>query len=270
MVSLTLKNTFLTLIILAGVVLPEIVVGQNCGCATGYCCSRFGYCGQDADHCGTGCQSGPCTGSNGVSVSDIVTQPFFDGIINQAPAGCVGTSFYTRSAFLNALSSFSAFGTIGTTDDSKREIAAFFAHVTHETGYFCNIDEKSPSSNYCDPKYTNYPCAPNKSYYGRGPLQLSWNYNYGPAGDFIGFDGLATPETVATDSLVSFKAAFWFWMQNVHSVMTTGQGFGATIRAINGDVECDGKKPDLVTARVNLYTNYCSQFGVAPGDNLRC
>nr|AGS80329.1 chitinase protein [Actinidia chinensis] len=273
MASLSFKNTLLTLTlagILAGV-LPEIALGQRCGCAAGLCCSQFGFCNTGNDFCGTGCQSGPCTGSNGVVVANIVTQAFFDGIINQAPAGCVGKTFYTRSAFLNTLSLFTAFGTIGTVDDSKREIAAFFAHASHETGSFCKIEEDGGASkNYCDNKRTDYPCAPNKHYYGRGPLRLSWNYNYGAAGDFLGFNGLNNPEIVATDSLVSFKAAMWFWMRNVHSVMTTGQGFGATIRAINGNIECDGKRPDLVTARVNLYTNFCSQLGVAPGNNLRC
>ena len=73
-----------------------------------------------------------------------------------------------------------------------------------------------------------------KGYYGRGPIQLSWNYNYGPAGSSIGFDGLNNPETVATDPIISFRAALWFWMNNVHSIILSGQGFGATIRAING------------------------------------
>ncbi|GKV29219.1 hypothetical protein SLEP1_g38164 [Rubroshorea leprosula] len=49
-----------------------------------------------------------------------------------------------------------------------------------------------------------------------------------------------------------------------------GQGFGATTRAINGPVECDGKRPDLVQARAKLYTSYCTQLGVSPGTNLQC
>ncbi|GAY32138.1 hypothetical protein CUMW_281050 [Citrus unshiu] len=43
---------------------------------------------------------------------------------------------YTRDAFLNAANSYPEFGS-GSADDSKREIAAFFAHVTHETGHLC-------------------------------------------------------------------------------------------------------------------------------------
>lgn len=134
------KNNLVTLLvagILAGMFLSRTAVAQNCGCDSTNCCSQFGYCGTDSDYCGTGCQSGPCLNSNGASVSDIVTQSFFDGIVNQASASCAGKSFFTRAAFLNSLSLFSAFGTIGTTDDSKREIAAFFAHATHETG--CKI-----------------------------------------------------------------------------------------------------------------------------------
>ncbi|CAL5348062.1 unnamed protein product [Camellia sinensis] len=208
--------------------------------------------------------AGILAGSNGASVSNIVTKSFFNGIINQASAGCAGKSFFTRSAFLNAVRSYPSFGTTGTTDDSKREIAAFFAHATHETGHFCYIEEiNGASRNYCDRSNTQYPCAPNKKYYGRGPLQLSWNYNYGPAGRSIGFDGLNNPEIVAKDPVVSFKTALWFWMNNVHSKMNFG--FGATIRAINGNLECNGKDSNSVSARVKYYIDYCKQLGVTPG-----
>jgi len=57
-------------------------------------------------------------------------------------------------------------------------------------------------------------------------------------------------------------------MQHVRPVIN--QGFGATIRAINGQLECDGANPATVQARVNYYTEYCRQLGVATGDNLTC
>ncbi|KZV58058.1 chitinase 5-like [Dorcoceras hygrometricum] len=248
--------------------------GQNCGCAPDLCCSRYGYCGTGNAYCGSGCQGGPCYApptSNGVSVPDIVTDSFFNGIADQAAASCEGKGFYTRAAFLEALGSYSQFGTIGSTDDSKREIAAFFAHVTHETGHMCYIEEiDGPSKDYCDETNTQYPCAPNKGYYGRGPIQLSWNFNYGPAGNSIGFDGLNNPEIVATDRVISFKTALWFWMNNCHDLITSGQGFGATIRAINGALECNGANPSTVAARVRYYTQYCDQLQVDPGNNLWC
>jgi chitinase len=68
------------------------------------------------------------------SVADIVTQPFFDSIINVADPTCAGKSFYTRDAFLDASNSYDQFGTSGSADDNKREIAAAFAHFTYETG----------------------------------------------------------------------------------------------------------------------------------------
>ncbi|KAL5990906.1 hypothetical protein ACLOJK_011811 [Asimina triloba] len=202
-------------------------------------------------------------------VADIVTQAFFDGIKNRGSGDCPGKTFYTRAAFLDAAAGYPAFGTTGTADDGKREIAAFFAQITQETGSLCKIEEDGGAQRtYCDETNTQYPCVAGKNYYGRGPFQLSWNYNYGAAGKDIGVDCLNNPEIVATDPNVSFKTALWYWMQNVHSVI--GQGFGATTRAINGVFECDGKRPDRVNARAGYYTDYCSQLGVAPGDNLAC
>ncbi|GKV29200.1 hypothetical protein SLEP1_g38146 [Rubroshorea leprosula] len=201
------------------------------------------------------------------SVVSIVTPQFFNGIKNNALATCAGKSFYTREAFLRALSSFPNFGKLGSADNNKREIAAFFAQVSHETGSFCYIEEIDKSHKYCQ-SITKYPCAPGKSYYGRGPLQLTWNVNYGAAGKALGLDLLNKPETVSTNPVVSFKTALWYWMTAVRPVV--GQGFGATTRAVNGPVECDGKRPDLVQARANLYTSYCTQLGVSSGTNLLC
>ncbi|EEF31793.1 class IV chitinase, putative [Ricinus communis] len=102
--------------------------------------------------------------------------------------------------------------------------------------------------NYCDESNTQYPCNPDKKYFGRGPIQLTWNYNYGPAGQDNNFDGLGSPETVPNDPVVSFKTALWFWMKNAHPAVN--QGFGATIRAINGAIECNGGNPGAVQARI--------------------
>ncbi|TKW05192.1 hypothetical protein SEVIR_7G159100v4 [Setaria viridis] len=248
---------------------------QSCGCQPNFCCSKFGYCGTTIDYCGDGCRSGPCIGSgtgtgsgSGVDVGSVVTDAFFNGIKSQAGGGCEGSNFYSRDAFLNAAGAYSGFARGGSADDGKREIAAFFAHVTHETGHFCYISEINKDNSYCDSSKTQWPCAAGKKYYGRGPLQISWNYNYGPAGQSIGFDGLGNPDAVAQDPVIAFKTAFWFWMNNVHGVMP--QGFGATIRAINGALECNGNNPAQMNARVGYYQQYCQQLGVDPGSNLTC
>ncbi|KAJ0977145.1 hypothetical protein J5N97_012619 [Dioscorea zingiberensis] len=201
-------------------------------------------------------------------VADLVTPEFFDGITAKSPASCKGKSFYTRAAFLEALSSYPAFGRTGSHDDSGREIAAFFAHATHETGHFCYVEEIKGKV-YCSEKHTQCPRNPEKKYYGRGPLQLTWNYNYSLAGRCIGFDGLNSPELLANDRIMSFKASLWYWMTYVHHLIISGKGFGATIKAINGG-ECGGRRPCAVNARVRYYMDYCSRFGVPPGDNLTC
>ncbi|CAN0897418.1 Endochitinase EP3 [Linum grandiflorum] len=263
-----MAQSFLILSVLLIGALAAVARAQNCGCSSTECCSRWGFCGNTPEHCGAGCQNGPCN-TNSVQIADVVTPEFFSGIIDQSENSCAGKSFYSREVFLRALESYSGFARVGSEEDSKREIAAFFAHATHETGHFCYIEEiDGPTRDYCDEENTQYPCNPSKGYYGRGPLQLSWNFNYGPAGEDIGFDGVNSPETVANDPLVAFKSALWFWMNNVQQVMV--QGFGATIRAINGNLECDGGNSATVSRRAEYYSDYCRQLGVAPGDNLTC
>jgi chitinase len=112
-----------------------MAAAQNCGCAATECCSKFGYCGTTSEYCGTGCRSGPCTvtPTNNVSVPSIVTPAFFGALVAQAAADCEAKGFYTRDAFLTAIGGYPSFGRTGSDDDSKREIAAFFAHVNHET-----------------------------------------------------------------------------------------------------------------------------------------
>ncbi|KAG6485762.1 hypothetical protein ZIOFF_054327 [Zingiber officinale] len=242
----SIPMTLAVALLLAGIATAE---AQNCGCSTDLCCSRFGYCGTSDDYCGAGCREGPCYTSptNDVSVAD------------------------SRDAFLTAAGYYPNFGRTGSANDSRREIAAFFAHVTHETGHFCYIEEiNGASRDYCDETNTEWLCVAGRNYYGRGPIQLSWNFNYGPAGRDIGFDGLGAPETVANDVVISFRTALWYWMSNCHSLIISGQGFGATIRAINGALECDGNNPATVNARVGYYRDYCSQLGVDPGSNLTC
>lgn len=111
------------------------VASQNCGCASGLCCSSAGYCGTTDAYCGEGCKEGPCKNSGPgdptVSLEETVTPEFFNSILSQATGSdCKGRGFYTHETFMAAANAYPSFGaTI-----SKREIAAFFAHVAQETG----------------------------------------------------------------------------------------------------------------------------------------
>ncbi|EHA8588733.1 endochitinase EP3-like [Cocos nucifera] len=122
-------------LLLAGII---STTAQNCGCSPDLRCSQYGYCGTGSQYCGEGCREGPCdapVAASSISVADLVTQGFFDGIMNKASGNpCPGKGFYTRQAFLDALGSYPQFGRDGSDDTSKQEVAAFFAHVTHETG----------------------------------------------------------------------------------------------------------------------------------------
>jgi len=264
----------LVLLLVVGVSV-NVVNAQNCGCASGLCCSKWGYCGTTSAYCGNGCQSGPCSGGGspsggGGNVGTIISQNFFNGLASGAGGSCEGKGFYTYNAFIAAANAYSGFGTTGSNEVQKRELAAFFANVMHETGGLCYINEINPSSNYCQSSST-WPCTSGKSYHGRGPLQISWNYNYGAAGQSIGFDGLNNPEKVGQDATISFKTAVWFWMKNsnCHSAITSGQGFGGTIKAINSG-ECNGGNSGQVNSRVTYYKKFCSQLGVDAGTNVSC
>jgi chitinase len=126
----------------------RLASAQNCNCQPGYCCSKYGYCGKTKPYCGDGCRSGPCTGggggggggggsSGGANVDSVVTPSFFNGIKAQDQGSCEGKNFYTRNAFLMAARSYPRFAHGGSEVEGKREIAAFFANVAHETGSKC-------------------------------------------------------------------------------------------------------------------------------------
>ncbi|KAH7834521.1 hypothetical protein Vadar_016979 [Vaccinium darrowii] len=208
-----------------------------------------------------------------VSVSDIVTDAFFDEIMDQAAASCAGKGFYTRPAFLQAADSYPLFGREGSIDDSKREIAAAFAHFTYETDHFCCIEEiDGPSKDYC--REDACPCTAGKGYYGRGPLQLKWSCNYAVVSYYAGFDVLSNPDIVVSDPVIAFKTALCIWMDSydMHSSIVDGYGFGATIRRMydDGSEDCDGGNSTAVNVRVEYYTEYCNRLGVAPGDGITC
>ncbi|KAL1191193.1 Endochitinase [Cardamine amara subsp. amara] len=241
----------------------ETAKSQYCGCSPILCCNQFGFCGSSTAFCGSSCRSGPCRISR-EPVDKIVTQKFFDGIISQAGNGCPGKRFYTRDSFLEAANLFFDV----TSYVTRLEIATMFAHFTRETSNFCYIEELNGSSiNYCDENNNQYPCEQGKSYFGRGPLQLAWNYNYGQCGQSLGLDLLRQPELVGSNSTVAFQTGLWFLTNTVRPLLN--QGFGATIRAING-MECNGGNSGAVNARIGYYRDYCGQLGVDPGLNLSC
>ena len=95
MATYYMRKNLITLI-LAGVLIGALsrnVMAQECGCDSSLCCSQYVYCGTSDAYCGAGCQEGPCYTTNGVSVPDIVTDEFFNGILGQPDSNCAGKYF---------------------------------------------------------------------------------------------------------------------------------------------------------------------------------
>ncbi|MFG2589432.1 chitinase [Streptomyces sp. NPDC048438] len=188
-------------------------------------------------------------------------------------------SFYTYSGLTAALSAYPDFTNAGSDTVKKQEAAAFLANVSHETGGLVYVVEQN-TANY--PHYCNatqpYGCpAGNDKYYGRGPIQLSWNFNYKSAGDALGIDLLNNPDLVQNDASVAWKTGLWYGntqsgpgAMTPHDVMVNSAGFGETIRAVNGSLECNGGNPAQVQSRIDIYERFTQVLGVDPGDGLSC
>ncbi|MGW4199753.1 glycoside hydrolase family 19 protein [Streptomyces sp. NPDC004726] len=187
--------------------------------------------------------------------------------------------FYTYKGLTDAMKAFPKFAHTGTDTMRKQEAAAFLANIGHETGGLFYITEinKDNYPLYCD-RDMPYGCpAGHDKYYGRGPIQLSWNYNYKRVGDYLGVDLLNYPEKVETDPKIAMMTGLWYWNTQDgpgpvtgHDAMVSGAGFGQSIRSINGALECDGASPPHVQSRVTRYERFAKILGVPTGANLYC
>ena len=216
--------------------------------------------------------------------------------------------FYSFKTFLSVAKVFPDFLSEGNQTDQKRELAAFLANIAQETsggwdaapgGYFqwglYFLEEGMPGrlGNYADTTKKKYPPVADKYYFGRGPKQLSWNYNYGQFSEawYGNKDTLLLhPELLSKDPIASFASALWFWMTpqypkpSCHDIIIgkwtptakdvqQGRvpGFGSTVNVINGGIEC-GKGDDLKQTKYRYlyYKYFCSFFKISPGDNISC
>jgi len=188
---------------------------------------------------------------------------------------------YSFENLLEASKSFPRFVNEGSLINRKRELIAFLANVAHETANSHDLtyawglyytEEQACKDGHCS-QYnvaglSNFKPVPGKSYYGRGPIQLSYAYNYGLAGKELGLPLLENPEEVGTNGETGFKTAIWFWMReqkpkpSCHDVMCGRwtpsaadsirhwmPGFGLTINIINGGVECNSRDPAIENER---------------------
>lgn len=184
--------------------------------------------------------------------------------------------FYTYQGLVSTAQAYAAFAGSSDLTLRKREAAAFLANVGHETGDLVYIEEINKSGNYCSAGSCGGCPAGTYQYFGRGPIQLTWNCNYKAAGDALGIDLLNAPWRVAQDASIAWKTGVWFWMtqsgagnQTPHNGILNS-GFGETIRSINGSLECGGRNPGQVQSRIDRYRRFCDLLGVSYGANLSC
>jgi len=220
---------------------------------------------------------------------------------------CDGVNdFYSYEAFLEALEDFPAFAAEGPDSVRKRELAAFLGQISHETSGgsgsyvqgserykwgLCWTEEINKNNAYRDEDHPIWPPAPGKKYYGRGPIQLTWNYNYGMAGDDLGAPLLTSPEWVIETGANAFRTALWFWMKeqtpkpSAHSAIVETwaptaadkrnnrwPGYGVITNIINGAGDCgDGSEQrNAPLSRVGFYARYAKYFKVGQGRNVDC
>jgi len=216
--------------------------------------------------------------------------------------------FYSLKAFMMAAAKFPLFLAEGDDETRKRELCAFLANIAQETsagwdaapgGYFkwglFYIEEQGCDkgcSQYSDAGNREFYPVKNVSYHGRGPSQLSWNYNYGAFSmAYYGVKDtlLNDPDLLAKDAVLAFASALWFWMipqqpkPSCHDIMCNKwkpsaadvqkgrkPGFGATVNVINGGIECGKPSGEKTKYRYQYYQYFCRYFNVSPGDNIEC
>lgn len=209
---------------------------------------------------------------------------------------------------------FADFANATSVTNNKRELAAFLANISKETTggwqvpvgggsagdyaqwglYFVHevgYTSANGAGTYSQAS-TEYPPNPAKGYYGRGPIQLSWNYNYGQFSKFLYNDVnvlLNNPDLIQQDGILAFKSAIWFWMMpqwpkpSCHQVMhdlwvpQVGEysankmytkGFAHANNIINGGLECRSASTAAFTQKVvlrsELYKYYLGILGFTP------
>jgi hypothetical protein len=226
----------------------------------------------------------PTSSGGGSGIGAIVSSSQFDQIWNPATR----SSTYTYADFKTAADTYyPALCGTGDTNTKKRECAAYFASKDQETG-MGQYDREL----YCQPGGGGYggaacsycggsscgACAAGQQYWGRHAVQLSWDYNYCLAGGQIGTNLHADPNAIFNNKVTGWRLSDWYWMtqlgpsvsngygtwpmRTAHDSITSSDasgnyGFGGTIRAVNGGIECGSR----VQQQINRVTYYNGSGG---------
>lgn len=109
---------------------------------------------------------------------------------------------------------------------TERRAAAFLAQLGHESASLRYFEELGPM-----PYWSRY--SGGARYHGRGPIQLTHDYNYKAAGNALGLPLYEQPE-LAAEPENGFRIAVWFWVtRGLNDLADKGQFRAISVR-ING------------------------------------
>ncbi|KAL7528908.1 hypothetical protein ACHAXR_002695, partial [Thalassiosira sp. AJA248-18] len=167
-------------------------------------------------------------------------------------------------------------------DLMKCPVGASLASGGRAFNSYCSSNLAPPEGCECDDVYERSESGPmagyvkaNQVYFGRGSIQLSWNYNYIRAS--VALTGAPQtfcqrPDLVATNEEYAWGAGLFYWMENIkndktcHQSVLLDEDFGLTLDNINGGLECPaddyGWHGKAVQLRLNRYCRAASAIGV--------
>jgi len=284
-------------------------------------------------------KTGPeCSFTPGEGISSWFSKSMFTTMFPMiTDSRCPGANILTYECLVKATLLYPDFANSNDVEMNKRELAAWLGQMSQETTGggcgtpvdngngtcscgpawcdsheggcaswgLCKVEESAGV--YCEPN-ANYPCVSGQTYNGRGPKQLSYNYNYGQFSEEFCSDKnvlLQYPQHVASNPTLAWASSMWFWFTGgacglgetckpgCHEVflgsktlcpadMEAGRlpGFGWVTNVINGGLECGGAGGGVcdyrVVSRIRFYKHFCSILGVSPlatgwsEENLQC
>jgi basic endochitinase B len=189
---------------------------------------------------------------------------------------------------------FSVFMSEGDDTIKRLELSAILANWAQETtggwdtapdGYtswglcwYEEVNARSGGECYFNPDNKYQPTrkpAGDTCFFGRGPIQLSHNANYGAFSEFLYgdmLDLLDNPDAILKNGPLAFASGYWFWTtyrgspnvpdKTCHEVMVEegAQGFGRVINIVNGGIECNVELRPLDTELGKKIRNRADHF----------
>jgi len=228
-----------------------------------------------------------------------------------------GQWYYTYDNLIRGMAQLEEFANEGDENTRKLEIAAFLANIAQETGAGADVPFGGPgcaiqegyggSRGNCVyggcTKTRDFPCNEDSGYTcpdgeagycGRGPHQLSYDYNYKAFGKTMGVgdDYMNDPDILTKEPEIGIAGSIWFWgheartdwsppdipfKPSAHNVLVgnwkptdkdvacgrTKADFGVIINIINGGLECGkGEATQQAKNRVKYLEAIAEEMGV--------